>query len=116
MLKGDRYSPETDSSWLWQKFGGGGSGKEVRIYSGKTLAGGETVDVCVCVGVRRGGWMMLVLRGFSWGCICDPVLSARSVVKAFRIRPPPLPTPQNSCKQPPSLPHTRTSSPPGFQL
>lgn len=64
VLKGDRYSPDTDSSWLWQKLGcwwrygkrkrgGGGVGKEVLIYSGRTGAGGETVDMvlgeCVCV-------------------------------------------------------------------
>lgn len=70
-----------------------GVGKEVLIYSGRTGAGGETLDVvlgvCVCAGVCSGGWMMVVLRGFSWGGICDPVLSARSVVKAFRIKPPP---------------------------
>lgn len=39
--------------------GGGAVGKELLIYSSRTLAGGETVDVvlgvCVCAGVYRGG-------------------------------------------------------------
>lgn len=93
----------------------GGLGEEVLIYSVRTGAGGETVAVvlgCVCPGVSKGGWMAVVVLGggFSWGCICDPVLSARSVVKAWRIRPPALPTPITLMNSPPF------SFLPGFQL
>lgn len=47
------------------------------------------------------------------GLLCDPVLSAQSVVKAFRIRPPPIPHLQNSFKQPFFFnPKTHTHTPP----
>lgn len=44
--------------------------------------------------------------------ICDRVLSARSVVKAFRIKSQTFPTPKTLQTHT----HTRTSSLPGFQL
>lgn len=73
----------------WQ----GGADLQRQDWSWRQDSGCGVRCVCVCAGGCRGVWMMVVLRGFSQCCICDPVLSARSVVKAWRIRPPRLPHP-----------------------
>lgn len=90
-----------------------GCDEEVLIYSGRAVAGGGTANVlCVHVCVRVRAWVDGGgLEGVPSGLHCDPVLSARSVVKAFRIRPSPLPSPETLVNSPPSSlhPHMHTA-------
>lgn len=57
-------------------------------------------------GVSEEGWVENDggLAGVHSGVLCDPVLSARSIVKAFRIKVRPIPHLQNFCKQPSFFP------------
>lgn len=75
-----------------------------------TAAGATAGNTSRCVWgwVDDGG-----LAGVHSGLLCDPVLSARSMVKAFRIRALPIPHLQNLYKQPSRPPQhtcTHTSS------